>query len=154
LIYTEAFQVVSVSVPEALYGMFVRDYQNNLVVNPCPGLKHVYFVQHSMFWPLKVGEINSSVGLRPAVGEGVTQGQKTFKADMVDMTECVRNEIYYPGIGSEGYGKWETNWTGENKPTFSFVSLAPKIGLDKRVYDVVEVKAALSRSIAPVNAAP
>jgi hypothetical protein len=110
------------SVPEALYGLPIKDYQNTIVIPGCPGLKQVFFIQPSMFWPVKPGEINHSVGFRGAVGGGITAGQRQSKADMMEMIERVENDVKIRGVGRDE----ENKWIGDNKPTFSFVSLAPQ----------------------------
>ena len=127
------------NIPQALHGISAKVHnEEEPIITGCPGLEHVLFVQPSMFWPVEPGNVDSFVGFRPAVGDGITPGQKRFKESMLHMIEGVQNDIKLRGVGQE---EEDNNWTGDKKPTFSFVSLAPRqVGVDRRVYDAMVIK--------------
>ena len=97
------------------------------------GLKEVFIIVKSKLWLLKQGMIDDSVTLRPATNNGLTRGQIHFKATFERRIVRVEAEISLPGVG-------ENIWTGDQKPTFKFVSFAPiAYGVDPREYDGMTV---------------
>lgn len=82
-----------------------------------------------MFWALKPGCVDWSVCFRDSVGDGITPGQKNRKQELVGSVQKVLDDALVESVGPN-------KWVGDAKPTFSFVTLAPKqIGVDAWVYD-------------------
>lgn len=82
-----------------------------------------------MFWALKPGCIDWSVGFRDSIGDGITPGQKNRKQELVSTMQKVLDDEPMEYVGPN-------EWAGDAKPTFSLVTLAPKqIGVDARIYD-------------------
>jgi hypothetical protein len=103
---------------QALHGFDPSKTLHDSRYGGCPGLKEVLVVVKSRLWLRKQGEINNSVTLRPATNNGLTKGQVAFKAGLEHRICRVEAEIPLPGVG-------DNIWTGDEKPTFSFVSFAP-----------------------------
>jgi hypothetical protein len=114
---------------QALHGFDPSETLHNSRYGGCPGLKEVFVVVKSKLWPRKHGEIDYSVTFRPATNNGLTAGQVRFKTILEQRIARVDAGIALPRVG-------ENAWTGENKPSFKFVSFAPVAwGIDRREPD-------------------
>jgi hypothetical protein len=114
---------------QALHGFDPSETLHESRYGGCPGLKEVFVIVKSKLLQLKQGEIDNSVTLRSATNGGLTKGQVTFKATFKRWIARVEAEIPLPRVG-------ENVWTGDQKPTFKFVSFAPiAYGVDPQEYD-------------------
>jgi len=78
------------------------------------------------------GEFNHNVGMRPAVGNGITNGQKVWKNYIEDDIERVQS-----GLGLQQVG--ENKWVGDDMSNFRWMSLAPIPEAGKQ-YDSIWIK--------------
>lgn len=95
----------------------------------------------SKLWSRGPGEIDATVGLRPATKDGLTRGQVRFKESLTRQIVRVHARLTMGGIGPNV-------WTGDNKPHFQCMSFAPIArGIDARVRDGMTVSRKAMRKI-------
>jgi hypothetical protein len=91
------------------------------------GLRKSSSSRQSIFWRLKSGDGNHSVGFRPAVGSGITAGQKCCKEDLKVMASRVEKDVLLDDVGEV------KKCVGEKRLSFSFVSLPKQPGIEERI---------------------
>jgi hypothetical protein len=112
--------------PRVLHGIS-DDLGIETSVPGCPGLKHVFFVQSTIFSPRDI-----DVKFRPAVDDPcLCHGESSYKQRRVRMIKQLETDIKSSGSNQENKYK---NWVADNKPSFSIVGLAPKTDADSWVY--------------------
>ncbi|PVH76714.1 hypothetical protein DL98DRAFT_535495 [Cadophora sp. DSE1049] len=112
------------------------------------GLREVFFVVESRLSATNVSEIGYSTRFRPASFDGLTKDVVDFKAELEKLTEDIANDrtVDVPLLRDrEDYA-----WVGDDKPTFSFVSLAPVLSCNK-FYDFVLASDLQVRNLADVD---
>jgi hypothetical protein len=85
--------------------------------NGCPGLREGFLVVKSRLWDVKAGDVDVSVGLRPASTNGIAE-------DQISRKEALEADIRCLEWGLGLYGVGECKWLME-APKFHFVSFAP-----------------------------
>jgi hypothetical protein len=115
-----------------LYGVPPSDEdQRTGPISGLPGLREVFMVQHSNLWPVKQGEIDSSICFRSAIRECTTIDERRSKGRLQAGISFFTNPEFTtlnPEVGD--------NWRENKKPIFKMVSLARKqVGVDKGVFD-------------------
>lgn len=97
----------------------------------CRGLREVNWIVPSKLMAFKAGEMRAGIGLRPAVGNGLTTGQEKWKIIIEEDIERVNS-----GEGLRGVG--DNKWVGDDKPEFKWMSFAPIPGPGKQ-YDAMKL---------------
>ncbi|KAL2061800.1 hypothetical protein VTL71DRAFT_7178 [Oculimacula yallundae] len=110
------------SVMEALHGRH-KDVAWTDMAAGVKGLKEVSFVVPTHLLSGTAGKVDDSITFRPARGNGLTKGQVSVKNDLQRQVDLVEAGGILPGCSM---GNTMNNWAGDKKPSFQFVSFAPK----------------------------
>jgi len=104
------------------------------------GLKNIYVMVKSDYYPVMAGDVTQWVGMRPAVHDGLTAGQIKFRKDAYTGLEKQIADIDILGA-LPGTGEIK-KWVGDMKPKFHFMSFCPHpFGVDNRSYDALPIEA-------------
>jgi hypothetical protein len=109
-------------------------------------LQEVFVVVQSNLCRPNAGEVDLSFRCRSATTDGLTRGQKSFKA-------WPHQEI---ARAKKGDGAWDTGvnqWVGDKIPRFHFVSLSPRSGIGSAYYDGLGINDAAAKFLLRSKAA-
>ncbi|PVH77625.1 hypothetical protein DL98DRAFT_591053 [Cadophora sp. DSE1049] len=122
-----------VQIMHALHGFEKAVTNHNWRYGGCTGLEEVHFIVKSRLWQRGAGEIDWTVGLRPATTEGLSPTEVAVKRRLERQIAWVNDDY---GIPRTGKFAW-----ANKKPVFRFSSLAPVSTYEEEVHDSVVVEA-------------
>lgn len=117
---------------ETLRGIDNGISQSHLIPG-CAGLKEVVWIESTTLMLLRRGQVDESVGLRPAVGNRMTDGEESWQKAAEADIERVRGSLGLLRIG-------ENRWIGDKMPNFQFMSFSPQ-PVPGKEYDSLNIKA-------------